>query len=183
MRKHFEKDWKIYAQCKDCWCYFEATTENFTRDKTCWMWLCVRCKSCLAKRYMEVRKPYADEYRKRTKEWTAIRWKMYRDKHREQINEYKRKRYQKNKIKINLLNKAKWYSSIHVRTAKKIKELWIRPNVCSICWLEWHKIVAHHPDYTKRNEVVFLCCMCHELIHEWRLECNIKPIDILTFKL
>lgn len=40
----------------------------------------------------------------------------------------------------------------------------IRPTNCSRCGRE-SRLVAHHPDYTKPFEVLWLCSSCHKLLH------------------
>lgn len=39
-----------------------------------------------------------------------------------------------------------------------------RPDVCSACGHQ-HKLQAHHPDYAKPLEVVWLCHKCHTALH------------------
>lgn len=70
----------------------------------------------------------------------------------------------------------KWYSKVHSITRNKIRNLGIRPNVCPICWNNG-RIIAHHPDYSKRYEIVFCCQICHDKIHKWKIECP-KCIDL-----
>jgi len=40
----------------------------------------------------------------------------------------------------------------------------IRPSVCSICKLN-RRVCAHHRDYTKPLEVLWLCWSCHKFEH------------------
>lgn len=61
----------------------------------------------------------------------------------------------KNKEKISAEHKLAY----KVRTGK-IK----RPFICSICGLE-KRIYAHHPDYTKPYNILWLCGSCHKRIH------------------
>jgi hypothetical protein len=67
--------------------------------------------------------------------------KRYREKHREKVN-------------------AQCQLRDHVKRGNIIK-----PTTCSICnsdqWIE-----AHHADYTKPLEVVWLCKKCHVAIHK-----------------
>lgn len=127
-------------------------------------------------RIRELQKKYNKEYYQKHKESEAARWKKYREEHREKIKllnkiwhenhkdysrEYDRKWHGKHRIEH---RKMMGYWAVHQRTQKLIKKLWIRPSNCPICWCEW-KIEAHHPDYNNRNEVVFCCISCHQLIH------------------
>lgn len=48
-------------------------------------------------------------------------------------------------------------------------------------FLKW-KIVAHHPDYSKPNEVVFCCQICHDKIHKGKLKVDSNRIvDLGSF--
>jgi hypothetical protein len=41
----------------------------------------------------------------------------------------------------------------------------VRPGICSVCLLE-KKPDAHHPDYSKPLEVIWLCRQCHADVHK-----------------
>lgn len=43
----------------------------------------------------------------------------------------------------------------------------VKPGECSVCHGSEHRIEAHHPDYSKRLEVVWLCAPCHKKVH-WK---------------
>ena len=56
----------------------------------------------------------------------------------------------------------------HRFVEKAIKKGWlIRPRVCSICSIKRDKqaIYAHHEDYAKPAEVVWVCWLCHNNLH------------------
>ena len=42
------------------------------------------------------------------------------------------------------------------------------PDTCEKCGLETEKLEAHHPDYSKPLEVVWLCKSCHEKEPSWK---------------
>lgn len=46
-----------------------------------------------------------------------------------------------------------------------------KPGKCSMCPREGCKIEAHHPDYTKPLEVVWLCSSCHKKVERRIVEC------------
>lgn len=41
----------------------------------------------------------------------------------------------------------------------------VKPDNCERCSTDKRKLEAHHPDYSKRLEVQWLCPPCHSLIH------------------
>ena len=45
----------------------------------------------------------------------------------------------------------------------------IRPKLCQSCHRPKKRINAHHPDYRKPMEVIFLCSSCHGLQHRFPL--------------
>lgn len=59
-------------------------------------------------------------------------------------------------------NKEKVLARCSVAYALK-KGFLIKPQRCSSC-KNFGKIQAHHPDYSKRLEIVWLCVTCHHLI-------------------
>ena len=180
-RKIYEKWDKKYIKCWHCWELKEATNEFFRKEKTWVLWLRPRCKVCdnayhvkYAKEHKEKIRTYWDKQRRseRQREWAKKHHdvviqasRRYKDKHRNEIRQYQ-----------------KWaneyvYLKAHRTTRKLIDKLWIRPNKCSLCWSSWNTY-AHHPDYKKRYEIVFVCQSCHMLIHSWAKGCP-TPINLM----
>jgi len=128
--------------------------------------------------HKEQKAAYDKIYRERTKEKRHYmnKWKQIDPKYAEEY-------YKNNKDKIIEHNKKHrddmWYKRLHWHTQRFIKKNGLRPNKCSICWKESKRIIAHHPNYDKRNEVVFVCQWCHHDIHLWYIECP-EPIDLLS---
>ena len=179
IHKVIEKDSKKFLKCRWCWTIKELTDKYRIRDKNSKLWYVYRCKECTYKKAKEAQHKYYISHREETHEYNLkynsehrdeIREKrrgnhekenearrLYRSQHREEVNEKKR-------IQMH----TKWYGWIHQRTARLVKQLWIRPESCVICWHTW-TVVSHHPDYTKPYEVIFCCPSCHVLIHKWEL--------------
>lgn len=107
-------------------------------------------------------------YRENNREKYLLTNKLYREKNHEHRMELDKARYKS----------WKWY--INAITKKYLKWKWIRPNVCSICWKECIA-EAHHPDYWKRYEVVFVCRKCHSNIEHWYID-NYNIVNILSIK-
>lgn len=159
---NYEENWKKFLKCKECWEFKELNNENWYKHKQWFMWVLWRCKECI-KRW-------------RKSEHELVMARIY-DKNRYYNNKSRRKYIldysSKNK-------KERWLSSIHSRTDNCIHKHWLRPDCCSVCWLKHNRIVAHHPNYLKWYEVVFVCPICHSKIHLWKIQCP-KPIKLLPF--
>ena len=93
--------------------------------------------------------------------------RKYELEHKQEILDRKKKKREK-----------MWYWAIHLKTARAIKKLWIRPKTCPICWEET-RVEAHHPNYEKRNEIIFACNKCHQRIHNWWIECPKNIVKIV----
>jgi hypothetical protein len=70
------------------------------------------------------------------------------------------------------------YNAMMNKIKRAVLKLWIRPKICPICWEET-KVEAHHPDYNKRNEIVWACTKCHKRIHYWHIECPKNIVKIV----
>lgn len=132
----------------------------------------------------EKRKAYNKQYREAHKEQAKEYLKQYRANNKDKAKQYWRERRLNNKDKIKEYNQShkhsnsiRRYTNIHNMTDVHIRKYNLRPLVCSICWCEW-KIEAHHPDYNKRNEVVFVCNSCHHYIHSWEIK-DYKVLNLL----
>ena len=204
MRKVIKEWWKIYFICVQCWLKKEAISDNFWKSKYWYMWLKSECKDCAKKRTQEYRIKNHDKYKEsnkiyysKNKEKIQNRARKWEEEHKEEYKKYKENYREKNKDRRNEYNRAyikeyqkrdyvkanikehaieMWYKPIHRKTNYLIKKLWIRPSVCPLCWKSW-KIISHHPDYNKWNEIVFCCISCHAYIHNWKIK------DFKTVKL
>ena len=104
--------------------------------------------------------------------------KEYRELNREKLNEKKREWIKNNPekrkcyIKNNLEKHGnKYYSSFETSVRKKVYKavrsgVLVRPDNCSICKSSnVGKIEAHHNDYNKPLDVIWVCKSCHGTIH------------------
>lgn len=97
----------------------------------------------------------------------------YRERRERNIDSHKRKDsnyYQRNKEKIlakrreyNLLNKHKIYARQKVMSAVYSGRI-VRPSNCSCCGKDCLPD-AHHEDYYKPLDVIWLCRKCHQIKH------------------
>ena len=119
-----------------------------------------KCKECAKKdvkiNYI-VNKDYYKEYdkeRDKTEKRRSMR-KEYAKNNPEKIREIKRRWARKNKHKRNAQSKAR---------RAVLSGLLVKPNKCSKCGNK-AKIEAHHEDYNKPLDVIWLCNSCHTKEH------------------
>ncbi len=149
--------------------------------------------------------PYKDPQKAR--ENARERSRRYRERHKDKIKEYNYNYYHKNKEtelkrskqyridnpdydkqwyhkhrderldSVKKLQREKKYQKLHTKTYNFIKKHNLYPDECCLCWSN-KSIEAHHPDYSKWYEVIFICHKCHQNIHVWNIKC-LKPINLL----
>ena len=182
-------NWVLYIECTECHQMKECSTKEYFKWN-CAHWLRSKCKECIKNKYADKALEYRitnrdkinkqkrdahkrdrekiSEKRKEKREGIKARRKKYYEVHKEEELEYTRKKKRET-------GKGKLWT----RTEKLIKKLWLSHDWCSICWTMW-QTQAHHPDYNKWNEVIFLCPTCHQRVHAGRIEChNDEIIDSL----
>jgi hypothetical protein len=83
-----------------------------------------------------------------------------------------RKYYAKNKIKINEKRMSNYYESekvkyfAHKEVFRALRDNKLtKRNSCEIC-LSNKNIIGHHHDYTEPLDIVWLCKVCHSLLHK-----------------
>lgn len=94
----------------------------------------------------------------------------------EKLKEYEIKRSKTEKRKKLCARVTKEYRlkhpermAIYLKVRRAIKKGIIKkPNNCSLCGKE-ARLEAHHYDYNKPLDVVFLCCSCHRRLHQGTL--------------
>lgn len=186
MKEHkiIEKDGKKYLACNECWVIKELVDDFWVRSRSNKHWFVYKCKDCLYKKWREAQHKYYLSHKEKVHNYNMA----YNKSHREEIREKRRwnreKENEKRRLRMKEISKKTyehskemWHAPLHKKVARIIKKLWIRPKECSICGYEW-LIVAHHPDYSKWNEVVFCCNSCHRLIHRGLLNTTFKITKI-----
>lgn len=84
----------------------------------------------------------------------ARRWRKKRGKRT--ANPEVRKRYQQNNR-----DKVTARRAVLIAIRKGTLKPW---PVCQVCW-EPRPVEAHHPDYSKKIDVIWLCRACHIIVH------------------
>lgn len=188
MRKHYVLDWIQYVECTTC--REMRCVDAFNKAKK-WLFgkraICKECEKEYRLWRSEENKEYLKNYYRTNREEMLNKHAEYREKNRDRIREREKEYYHRNSEKIKQKRKewTVWVNMFNKIARQKskylISKLWIKPNICPICWKDEFSIEAHHPDYNKWNEIVFCCKSCHLLIHSWRIKCP-KTIDLLTYK-
>lgn len=155
----YKEDWKTFLKCKECNIFKEINNNNRYSHKDGFLWVLWRCKECIkAGRKTEHELSMAREREKR---------RYYNNPERRL---YIFKAWAERR-------KRKWYWNIHNKTERLIRKIKARPSKCPICNCEG-RIIAHHPDYNKRYEVVFCCQICHGKIHKQKIT-DYKIVNLL----
>lgn len=135
---------------------------------------CKACNSIRAKRHYKDNKEYhinrtskyrdehADWYKKYSSSYNAAHkqdhkewWEQYYAEHKETININNRQWKENNAIKV----KAHYILDQALKSGKIIK-----PDICEICGAS-NNLEAHHSDYSKPEDVIWVCRKCHLYIH------------------
>ncbi len=142
-----------------------------------------RCKICM----QEYEKENLDQDRKRDSR------KKYRENNRERIRQQDKEAYQDDPEKFRAkarISQKKYFQTDKGRQkykqqSQKLREKHpekararsllsnavcdgkiIRPSKCSLCGCDKGIIEAHHPDYSKPLDVIWVCKICHFMVHD-----------------
>ena len=148
--------WKKCQQCGAT-----KTTEEFYRKKDTVNEYYPQCKECgrAAKRVYSAKNrdqilAYAKRYYAKNKEKCLAATRKYQAEHPEQIRAHQKKWYGKNKHK----------KAAQQRVFKALKSGKLKKENCKVCGSS-ENIQAHHPDYSRPLEVVWLCHTHHQKNH------------------
>ncbi len=114
----------------------------------------------------------ADGHLNHCKECVRARISRHREQNVEYFREYDRNRPNKkermkrsNERQVVTRHTVKGYTKCHNAVERAVaKGTLVRPDRCCICD-EKVKTEAHHPDYSKPLDVVWLCTVCHKQLH------------------
>ena len=141
-----------------CRCKEEKDLKEFNKCKSAKDGLQYMCKICQKEHYQlnrEKRKEYVQMNKETIKEYQKAYKKQYSQLNREKMRDYRKQYYHRNpekQIVRNMLNNAVKSGKVH------------KPVFCSSCEGDKH-LEAHHTDYTKPLEVLWLCRSCHVDLH------------------
>lgn len=133
---------------------------------------CFKCGNIKDIRDFYKHKMMSDGHLNKCKECTKNDVNEHRKKNLEKIREYDRRRGRTEKrIKLNTERTKEYRKKFplkykaHSKVNHAIKSgTLIKPDKCSICGFGG-KIEAHHDDYHKPLDVVWVCSICHKKFH------------------
>lgn len=173
---------KVCTVCKEVKPFEEFTKSSRGKDG-----YHPQCKDCKKKK--------ENEWAQENREKKLDSRKRYREKNREQIRKTDREAYQKDPEKFRAkarISQKKYFNSEKGRKKYRDQSLIlrkrfpekararsllsnavcdgkiIRPSKCSLCGDDKSVIEAHHSDYSKPLDVVWVCKTCHFMIHRER---------------
>lgn len=147
---------KRCPKCKEIKTIADFTSDSTQHDKL--NVYCRRCSSFKDKKYREKNKELLKEKRRQRYGYKPKRKGLDPLKRNLSIKAYR----QRNKDKLNA--RARLAYAVKIGKIEK-------PDKCSICESKT-KIEAHHPDYKKPLEIIWVCFQCHrEKYHERMVIC------------
>ena len=119
----------------------------------------------------------------REQEQNRLYMREYREKKRDEISIWRRKWMKKKRIEYRpkireyyLSNREKanaWWAVFYAVKTGKLD----RPDTCQICGNKDNMIQAHHDDYKKKLNVIWICKTCHMRFHLGKEKVN-KVIQV-----
>lgn len=123
------------------------------------------CKSCLEEKPITAFSPHANmkdgrlNKCRKCRSAESVKW-FKETGHKNRTIDRERKYKKTGKQRYPEKHRVRSITSSAVKSGKLV-----RPKVCSICNGNETRIEAHHPDYSKPLEVVWMCVLCHNAEH------------------
>ena len=105
---------------------------------------------------VEKAKEYRERYKQKYPERVLESKRRYRRTHGSQIDEYLLERKRRDPRKRSVIDRIYYLTSTNQMTRK---------TNCEACGSQ-KKLLAHHDDYSKPDQVRWLCHKCHHAIHK-----------------
>ena len=146
-------------RCSHCGEY--KPTDAFIREKRFKVGFTARCRAC-ANEYNRLYRQRPD-----VKVRDRLRMRERIAKNREAYRERDRKRYREGRCPPKVLVPEKERARRAVWNAQRYGRI-TKPKECSRCGHPTPRVRlhAHHPDYSKPLEIIWLCSECHGLEHQ-----------------
>lgn len=145
------------------------------------------CKKCKISKSTEWRKKnperyrFLDKKRRSSIKSKAVR-RLYIMTNQDKLRRYYIEWYKKNGRQVNekdIMRMRQWNKKNKAKadTHRQVKHalslgMVVKPDACEICGRDT-RLVAHHEDYSKPLDVIWLCGSCHNRIHK---SLQIKPL-------
>ncbi len=141
-------------------CKAAKPTSDFYRQSNNLDGLRHECKSCINAAFKIRRANNLESYRARSRRWYYANTELAKDQRR--THELAHPEQQKELVKRRVRDPEKMKVRTMVRAAIRRGEL-KRPSHCERCNRPARE--AHHEDYSKPLDVIWLCFRCHGLVH------------------
>jgi len=148
---------------KKCFkCGIEKPLTNFYKHSQMKDGRVNKCKEC-NKKDVQVNyrknishfKNYDQIRNQKRKEYNKEKSRVYRDKYPEKVQNAKRKWIREHNLE----------RAAHIILKNRLRDGKVKKGLCQIC--KSSEVEAHHYDYTKPVNVIWLCKKHHEKIHWW----------------
>ena|SRR3990167_9115190 len=148
---------RVCRECKENKPITDFARNSMSTDGHIWI-----CKPCYHKVYGErikiANRNYRIKLRPILQKKTATSVRRRRKLNLEKYRKAGRERYKRDYHISKTATKVRWA----IENGKLIK-----PRYCSCCGCE-RKIQAHHEDYSKPYNVIWLCSSCHGFLHAYK---------------
>ena len=135
------------------------------------MKICRKCGKELPLTDFYTHKRMADGHLNICKDCVKTRVTKYRYENLDKVHEYDKTRSQSNKrknLRAKITKKRRkevGYQKAHSQLERNVKNgKIIKPKTCQCCGKET-KLEAHHMDYSRELDVIWLCAKCHSKVH------------------
>lgn len=135
------------------------------------------CKDCVRSRVAKHREDNIERIREYDRNRPNAKERNREEKERIKQNPKRYERYKEQKREWRIKNKYKKQAHYQVQRALEQGKI-IKPNKCEICGKINCEIQAHHYDYLKPLDVIWICTDCHGKVHRKynKLDINIEEI-------
>lgn len=133
-----------------------------------------RCRECGEMKPIDefyIHRMMADKHLNKCKECVKLRLRLYRRHHPDLVAEIDRATYRRKKQSPDFQErKAQYqqkYRTTEINRAHIFAQRYLKAtklDQCEFCHLRL-AVHAHHPDYNKPFEVIWLCARCHQRLH------------------
>jgi hypothetical protein len=156
--KAYLKEWRK-RNAERVKAYNEANAERRAKQTADWLAAHPEQRRAYSQKFRDKNPDYLKNWRKQNREKARQHSEKWRSENHDKWRESANRARQKHRLEHPDREHARSITADAIRTGKLI-----RPNACSRCGIPCSPH-AHHPNYSKPLEVIWLCEPCHRLEH------------------